>query len=97
MAAVLLTVRLRQSSEKVYLGVFVQERLTVPLLPVNTHSFVTGGTGSFITVKEIVTGCPMLDIASMPIVLLFTPSDGDTTGGAAEENIPEHSKVCSKN
>ena len=98
LAAVLFTVRLRQSSEKVYLGVLVQERLTVPLLPVNTHwipSFVTAGTGSFTTVKEIVPGCPMLDIASIIIGLLFTPSGGDTTGGAAEENIPEHLKVCS--
>ena len=52
------------------------------LLPINTHwipSLVTGGTGSFTTVKEMVTGSPIL------IDLLVTPAEGDTSGGTAEE------------
>ena len=79
----LLTVRLRQLSEKEYLEVLVQERLTAPLLPVNTHwipSLVTAGTGSFTMVKEMVTGSPML------IDLLLTPSEGATLGGTAERS-----------
>ena len=74
----LLTVRLRQLSEKEYLEVLVQERLTAPPIPVNTHwipSLVTEGTGSFTMVKEMVTGSPMV------IALLLTPLEGDTSGG----------------
>ena len=77
----LFRVRLRQSLENVYLGVLVQEWLTVPLLPINTHwipSLVTGGTGSFTTEKEMVTG------SSTFTALLVTPSEGDTSGGTAE-------------
>ena len=77
----LLTVRLRQLSEKEYLEVLVQERLTAPPIPVNTHwipSLVTVGAGSFTMVKEIVTDSPIL------IGLLFTSSEGDTIGGTAE-------------
>ena len=78
----LLTVRLRQLSEKVYLEVLVQERLTAPPIPLNTHwilSLVTIGTGSFTMVKEMVTGSPML------IGLLLIPSEGATTGATAED------------
>ena len=56
----------------------MQERLTAPPLPMNTHwiaSLVTGGTGSFITVKEMVTESPVC------IGLLLIPSEGDTLGG----------------
>ena len=87
--SVLFTVRLRQPLENVYLGVLVQERLTVPLLPTNTHwipSLVTGGTGPFTTVKEKVTGSPIL------IGLLITPSEGDTLGGTAEGIIAQNQK-----
>ena len=78
----LLTVRLRQLSEKEYLEVLVQERLTAPPIPVNTHwipSLVTLGTGSFTMVKEMVTGSPML------IGLLLTPSEVATTGATAKD------------
>ena len=74
----LLTVRLRQLSEKVYLEVLMQERLTAPPIPVNTHwipSLVTLGTATFTMVKEMVTGYPMV------IDLLLTPLEGDTSGG----------------
>ena len=80
---VLFTVRLRQSSEKEYLEVLAQERLTAPPLPMNTHwipSLVMLGTGSFTMLKEIVTGSPVL------IALLVIPSEGDTLGGTAERN-----------
>ena len=76
--SVLLTVRLRQLSEKEYLEVLVQERLTAPPIPLNTHwipSLVTKGTGSFTMVKEMVTGSPMV------IDLLLTPLEGDMSGG----------------
>ena len=80
----LLTVRLRQLSEKEYLEVLVpvQERLTAPPIPLNTHwilSLITIGTGSFTMVKEMVTGSPML------IGLLLIPSEGATTGATAED------------
>ena len=74
----MLTVRLRQLSEKEYLEVLVQERLTAPPIPVNTHwipSLVTLGTGPFTMVKEMVTGSPMV------IDLLLTPLEGDMSGG----------------
>ena len=82
--AVLFTVRLRQSLEKVYLEVFVQERWTEPLLPVKTHwihSLVTFGAGSFTTVKEMVMGSATF------VVLLVIPSEGITSGGTAEEML----------
>ena len=75
---VLFTVRLRQSSEKVYLRVLGQERSTAPPLPMNTHwiaSLVTFGIGSFITVKAMVTESPMF------VGLLTIPSEGATSGG----------------
>ena len=78
LSSVLLTVRLRQLSKKVYFEVLAQERFTAPVLPMNTHwipSFVTFGTGSFPIEKEMVIGSPML------IGLLVTPSEGDTSGG----------------
>ena len=68
----------------------MQERLTVPLLPVNTHwmpSFVTFTAGAFATVKEMVTGSPKF------AVLLVIPSEGDTSGGTAEVNIKQHSEL----
>ena len=74
---VLFKVRLRQSSEKVYLRVLVQERLTAPPLPMNTHwiaSLVTFGIGSFIAMKERVTE------SSMFVGLLTIPSKGATSG-----------------
>ena len=82
LASVLLTVRLRQLSKKVYLEVLAQERFTALALPMNTHwipSFVTFGTGSFTIEKEMVIGSPML------IGLLVTPSEGDTSGGTTEK------------
>ena len=59
----------------------MQERLTAPPLPMNTHwiaSLVTGGTGSFTMTKEKVTWSPML------IGLLVTLSKGTTSGGTVE-------------
>ena len=75
--SVFLTVRFKQLSEKEYLEELVQERLTAPPIPANTHwipSLVTLGTGSFTMVKEMATGSPML------IGLLLTPSEGSTSG-----------------
>ena len=70
-------------SEKEYLEVLLQERLTAPLLPTNTHwipSLVTFEAGSFTIEKEMVTRSPML------IGLLLTPSEGNTSGGTTESN-----------
>ena len=80
---VLFRVSLRQSLENVYLELLVQERLTVPPLPINTQwipSTVTGGMGSFITVKEMVTGSPTSNS------LLVTLSEGATSGSTTKYN-----------